>query len=34
MGADEEGSLERLKALICELLDPKIADPTPTRKTG
>src|ERR1700676_3208637 len=26
MGADEEGTLERLKALRCELLDPKIAD--------
>ena len=25
MGADEEGTLERLKALRCELLDPKIA---------
>src|SRR5271166_1926566 len=24
MGADEEGTLERLKALQCELLDPKI----------
>jgi adenylate cyclase len=26
MGADEEGTLERLKALRCELLDPKIAE--------
>jgi class 3 adenylate cyclase len=26
MGADEEGTLERLKALRGELLDPKIAD--------
>jgi adenylate cyclase len=26
MGADEEGSLERLKALRRELLDPKIAE--------
>jgi len=26
MGADEEGTLERLKALQCELLDPKIAE--------
>jgi adenylate cyclase len=26
MGADEEGTLERLKALRRELLDPKIAD--------
>jgi TolB-like protein/class 3 adenylate cyclase len=26
MGADEEGTLERLKALRSELLDPKIAD--------
>ena len=25
MGADEEGTLERLKALRRELLDPKIA---------
>jgi adenylate cyclase len=24
--ADEEGTLERLKALRCELLDPKIAE--------
>src|ERR1700755_2501336 len=27
MGADEEGTLERLKALRRELLDPKIAEP-------
>jgi adenylate cyclase len=26
MGADEEGTLERLKAVRRELLDPKIAD--------
>jgi adenylate cyclase len=26
MGADEEGTLERLKALRRELLDPRIAD--------
>ena len=26
MGADEEGTLERLKALRRELLDPKIAE--------
>ena len=26
MGADEEGTLERLKALPRELLDPKIAE--------
>jgi TolB-like protein/class 3 adenylate cyclase len=26
MGADEEGTLERLKALRCELIDPKIAE--------
>src|SRR5260221_13860207 len=26
MGADEEGTLERLKALRCELLDPQIAE--------
>jgi hypothetical protein len=26
MGADEEGTLERLKALRHELLDPKIAE--------
>src|SRR5438552_3788659 len=26
MRADEEGTLERLKALRCELLDPKIAE--------
>src|ERR1700751_5438881 len=26
MGADEEGTLERLNALRCELLDPKIAE--------
>jgi adenylate cyclase len=26
MGADEEGSLERLKALRRELLDPRIAE--------
>jgi adenylate cyclase len=26
MGADEEGTLERLKALRCEVLDPKIAE--------
>ena len=26
MGADEEGTLERLKALRCELVDPKIAE--------
>jgi class 3 adenylate cyclase len=26
MGADEEGTLERLKALRLELLDPKIAE--------
>ena len=26
MGADEEGTLERLKALRGELLDPKIAE--------
>ena len=26
MGADEEGTLERLKALRAELLDPKIAE--------
>ena len=26
MGADEEGTLERLKALGRELLDPKIAE--------
>jgi hypothetical protein len=26
MGADEEGTLERLKALHRELLDPKIAE--------
>ena len=26
MGADEEGTLERLKALHHELLDPKIAE--------
>src|SRR5258707_13436263 len=26
MGADEEGTLERLKALRCELLDPKITE--------
>ena len=26
MGADEEGTLERLKALRCERLDPKIAE--------
>jgi hypothetical protein len=26
MGADEEGTLERLKALRCELLDPTIAE--------
>ena len=25
-GADEEGTLERLKALRCELVDPKIAE--------
>ncbi len=34
-GADEEGTLERLKALRCELLDPKIAEHhRRTRKTG
>src|SRR5206468_12497670 len=27
MGADEEGTLERLKALRRELVDPKIAEP-------
>src|ERR1700756_2167494 len=26
MGADEEGTLERLKAPRCELVDPKIAE--------
>ena len=26
MGVDEEGTLERLKALRCELLDPKTAE--------
>ena len=26
MGADEEGTLERLKSLRSELLDPKIAE--------
>jgi len=26
MGADEEGTLERLKALRCDLVDPKIAE--------
>jgi class 3 adenylate cyclase len=26
MGADEEGTLERLKALLRELIDPKIAE--------
>src|SRR5215470_5817060 len=26
MGVDEEGTLERLKALRCELVDPKIAE--------
>jgi adenylate cyclase len=26
IGADEEGTLERLKVLRCELLDPKIAE--------
>ena len=26
MGADEEGTLERLKALRCELLDPKVKE--------
>jgi adenylate cyclase len=26
MGADEEGTLERLKALRAELIDPKIAE--------
>ena len=26
MGADEEGTLERLKALRRELLDPKVAE--------
>ena len=29
MGADEEGTLERLKALRRELLDPKIAEHGP-----
>jgi adenylate cyclase len=31
MGADEEGTLERLKALRRELLDPKIAEPMALR---
>ena len=26
MGADEEGTLERLKALRCDLVDPKVAE--------
>jgi len=31
-GADEEGTLERLKALRRELLDPKIAEPGSHRR--
>jgi hypothetical protein len=31
MGADEEGTHERLKALRRELVDPKIAEPSASR---
>ena len=34
MGADEEGTLERLKALRRELLDPKIASQTSGRTSA
>jgi len=35
MGADEEGTLEHLKALRREFVDPKVADHHgPTRRTG
>jgi hypothetical protein len=34
MGADEEGTLERLKALRRELVDPKIAEHHRPRREG
>jgi adenylate cyclase len=34
MGADEEGTLERLKALRYDLLDPKIAEHHGVKTTG